>query len=59
MIKKLTAKTQELNPKLPQYSSSFSKCLIIKPETQELLLKKGTVYALFNISGESNFDTEL
>ncbi len=59
MIKKLTAKTQELNPKLPQYSSSFSKCLIIKPETQELLLKKGSVYALFNISGESNFDTEL
>jgi hypothetical protein len=59
MIKKLTAKTQELNPKLPQYSSSFSKCLVIKPETQELLLKKGTVYTLFNISGESNFDTEL
>lgn len=59
MIKKLTAKTQELNPKLPQYSSSFSKCMIIKPETQEILLKKGTVYTLFNISGESNFDTEL
>ncbi|NMB91724.1 hypothetical protein GYA37_02665 [candidate division WWE3 bacterium] len=59
MIKKLTAKTQELNPKLPQYSNSFSKCVIIKPETQELLLKKGTVYSVFDVSGESNFDTEL
>ena len=59
MIKKLTAKTQELNPKLPQYSNSFSKCLLIKPETQELLLKKGTIYTLFDISGDSNFDTEL
>jgi len=59
MIKKLTAKTQELNPKLPQYSSSFSRCIIIKPETTELSLKKGTVYTLFEISGDSNFDTEL
>ena len=59
MIKKLTAKTQELNPKLPQYSSSFSRCVVIKPETTELLLKKGTVYTLFEISGDSNFDTEL
>ncbi|MBU0534622.1 MAG: hypothetical protein ABIJ82_04140 [Patescibacteria group bacterium] len=59
MLKKLTAKTQELNPKLPQYSNSFSKCLTIKPETQELLLKKGTLYIMFDLSGGSNFDTEL
>jgi hypothetical protein len=59
MLKKLTAKTQELNPKLPQYSSSFSKCLTIKPENQELLLKKGTLYVMFDLSGDSNFDTEL
>lgn len=59
MLKKLTAKTQELNPKLPQYSSSFSKCLTIKPEAQELLLKKGTLYIMFDLSGDSNFDTEL
>jgi len=59
MTKKLTAKTQELNPKLPQYSSSFSKCVTIKPENQETLLKKGTLYVMFDISGDSNFDTEL
>ena len=58
MAKKLSAKTQELNPKLPQFSSSFSKCINIEPDTQELLLKKGTVYSLFEISGESNFDTD-
>lgn len=58
MAKKLTAKTQELNPKLPQFSSSFSKCINIEPDTQEALLKKGTVYSLFEISGESNFDTD-
>lgn len=59
MNKKLNAKTQELNPKLPQYSSSFSQSIVIKPENQELLLKKGTVYTVFSISGDSNFDTEL
>ena len=59
MLKKLTAKTQELNPKLPQYSSSFAKCLTIKPENQDLLLKKGTLYIMFDLSGDSNFDTEL
>ncbi|MFH1648118.1 MAG: hypothetical protein ABIA11_00080 [Patescibacteria group bacterium] len=59
MNKKLNAKTQELNPKLPQYSNSFSQSIVIKPENQELLLKKGTVYTVFSVSGESNFDTEL
>ena len=59
MTKKLTAKTQELNPKLPQFSNSFSKCLHIPPDTQEILLKKGTVYANFCIQGTSNFDTQL
>lgn len=59
MLKKLTAKTQELNPKLPQYSSAFSKCITIKPEDQEGLLRKGTLYVMFDLSGDSNFDTEL
>ncbi|MFC1625047.1 hypothetical protein ACFL15_01580 [Patescibacteria group bacterium] len=59
MNKKLNAKTQKLNPKLPQYSSSFSQSIVIKPENQELLLKKGTVYTVFSVSGESSFDTEL
>lgn len=59
MTKKLAAKTQELNPKLPQFSSSFSKCISIPPETTEVLLKKGTIFAIFEITGYSNFDTEL
>ncbi|MBW6441741.1 hypothetical protein K0B04_02415 [Patescibacteria group bacterium] len=59
MTKKLTAKTQELNPKLPQFSSSFSKCLHIPPDTQDVLLKKGTVYVNFCIQSSSNFDTQL
>ena len=58
MSKKLTAKTQELSPKLPQYSSSFSKCISVEPETQELLMKKGSVYTIFEITGGSNFDTD-
>lgn len=57
MAKKLSAKTQELNPKLTQFSNSFSKCVNIEPETQELLLKRGTIYSVFEISGDSNFDT--
>ena len=58
MAKKLTAKTQQLNPKLSQFSNSFSQCIFIEPETQEILLKKGTVYAVFEITGDSNFNTE-
>jgi len=30
----------------------------IEPETQEILLKKGTIYAVFEIIGDSNFNTE-
>jgi len=59
MKKKLTAKVQQLNPTLPQYSGSFSKCVVIEPETKEVQLKKGAVYAVFNIQGEASFDTEL
>lgn len=59
MTKKLIAKTQELNPKLPQFSNSFSKCFLIVPETKELIIKKGSVYTVFEINGSSNFDTEL
>ena len=58
MTKKLSAKKQELNPKLNQFSNSFSKCIDIEPENQEILLKKGTVNSVFEISGNSNFDTD-
>ncbi len=58
MTKKLSAKKQELNPELSQFSNSFSKCIDIEPENQETLLKKGTVNSVFEISGNSNFDTD-
>lgn len=59
MRKKLTAKIQQLNPTLPQYSGTFSKCITIEPDTKEVLLKKGAVYAVFEIQGDASFDTEL
>lgn len=59
MKKKLTAKTQELNPSLPQSSTNFSKCFVIEPETKEIALKKGVIYLIFNMIGEDSYDTEL
>jgi hypothetical protein len=59
MKKKLTAKIQQLNPTLPQYSGSFSKCISIEPDTNDVVLKKGSVYAVFEIQGDASFDTEL
>lgn len=59
MKKKLTAKTQEINPPLKQFSTSFSKCLTIEPESKDLQLKKGVIYAVYEISGNANFDTSL
>lgn len=59
MKKKLTAKVQQLNPNLPQYNGSFSRCVVIEPETKEVLLRKGSVYAIFEIQSDASFDTEL
>jgi hypothetical protein len=59
MTEKLVAKIQELNPRLSQFHNSFSKCISISPETNDLMAKKGVVYAVFEISGPSNFDTSL
>jgi hypothetical protein len=59
MKKKLTAKIQQMNPALPQYSGAFSKCISIEPDTTDVVLKKGSVYAVFEIKGDASFDTEL
>ncbi|KKS02999.1 MAG: hypothetical protein UU64_C0004G0058 [candidate division WWE3 bacterium GW2011_GWF2_41_45] len=59
MKKKLTAKIQEINPTLQQFSTSFSKCLVIEPESKEILLKKGSIYAVYEVTGTANFDTAL
>lgn len=59
MKKKLTAKIQEINPPLQQFAVSFAKCLVIEPESKELLLKKGGIYAVYEVTGAANFDTAL
>jgi hypothetical protein len=59
MKKRLTAKIQQLNPTLPQYSGLFSKCISIEPDAKDVVLKKGSVYAVFEIQGDASFDTEL
>lgn len=59
MNKRLTAKIQELNPQVPENSNGFSKVVIIEPETPQLLLKKGTVYAIFDITSSAGFDVQL
>lgn len=59
MNKKLTARTQILNPSVDETTSGFSHSIVIEPETKELLLKKGTIYAVFDISGNTQFDIGL
>lgn len=59
MKKILTAKIQQLNPRIEQFAPAFAKCLIVEPESKELLLKKGTLYSVFEITGTANFDTSL
>jgi hypothetical protein len=59
MLKKLTAKIQQLNPTLTESVAGFSKCLVIEPETNELLLKKGSIYTVFEISGNTHFEVNL
>ncbi|KKS31382.1 hypothetical protein A2380_02590 [candidate division WWE3 bacterium RIFOXYB1_FULL_43_24] len=59
MKKKLTAKIQEINPSLQQFATSFAQCVVIEPESKETLLKKGSIYAVYEITGTANFDTAL
>lgn len=59
MPKKLAAKIQQLNPAPAQYGTSFAKCIVIEPETRELLSKKGCVYAVYEVESDANFDVAL
>ena len=59
MNKKLTAKTQRLDPIVEQTSSAFSKGIILEPETREIQLKKGSIYAVYGVAGDASFDTKL
>jgi hypothetical protein len=40
MLKKLTAKVQQLNPILEESVNGFSRSFIIEPETQDLIVEK-------------------
>jgi hypothetical protein len=59
MNKKLTAKTQFLNPSFTENVRSFSNGFVVEPGTPEIALKKGTIYTVFSISGEAAFDVNL
>lgn len=56
MQKRLTAKTQKLAKKLPQEARDFSTTIVIEPEEQDLLEKKGSLYVLFDVSSQENVD---
>ncbi|RJR26857.1 hypothetical protein C4561_03725 [candidate division WWE3 bacterium] len=59
MNKKLTAKTQYLNPILGENIMSFSRAMTVTPDSDELMLKKGTLYAIVSVAGNSAYDPEL
>jgi hypothetical protein len=59
MDKKLTAKVQKINPLISQLAETFASCILIEPESKELLLRKGIIYAVYGVSGEASFDTSL
>ncbi len=59
MLKKLTDKVQKLNQVLEDSVNGFAKSFIIEPESQDLLLKKGSLYVVFDISGNTRFEVGL
>lgn len=56
MNKKLTARVQKLSKKLPQEAQSFSSTLVIEPDTNEALEKRGTIYTVYDISGGTSLN---
>lgn len=59
MNKKLTSKTQYLNPELPENAAGFAKAIFIEPENDDTVLKRGTIYSVFNVRGGAGYDTNL
>jgi serine/threonine protein phosphatase PrpC len=59
MEKRLTAKIQKINPKLPDQSNMVSGGLLIKPDDELALERKGTLYTVFDIQGKNNLDSLL
>jgi hypothetical protein len=59
MNKKLNAKIQKLVPILAEKEHAFSSSLAIEPEERELVLKKGSVYTVYEIKSPVEFDISL
>ena len=62
MDKKLIAKVQQLTPDQTGHteaSNQFSDCVVIIPQEKEVILKKGRLYAVYEISGNAVLDTSL
>ncbi len=59
MNKKLSAKIQRINPAVPDTANSFSDTLTIIPDDKDVVIKKGVIYCVFNVSGTLQFDTKL
>lgn len=59
MNKKLTAKIQKLVPILGEKENELSSSLAIEPEERELVLKKGSVYTVYQLVAPVELDTAL
>lgn len=59
MEKKLTTKIQKIVPKLEDNSQNIAKALIIEPDDELILEKKGTIYTIFDINSRKNLDVML
>ncbi len=59
MPKPLTGKSQKIIPKLNPTEARFSNVLNIEPDEKEAIVKKGSLYALFEIEDTIKYETDL
>ncbi len=59
MPKPLAGKSQKIVPKLNPTESKFSGVLNIEPDEKEAIVKKGSLYALFEIEDTIKYETDL
>ncbi len=59
MNKQLTAKIQKINPKLPDEAKNIARAIVIEPDDEIMLEKKGTLYTVFDVSSKKSVDNLL
>ncbi len=59
MEKKLATKIQKILPTIPDISQNVAKAMVIEPDDEITLEKKGTIYTIFDISAKKELDTLL